>query len=95
MEINPIHTQIEKVIEIKTGVIVMEVHSGFPLSESNLYMLSSTGEVVWKAEKPDLRTLFTKVKLNEDATISTFTTSGQFCDINIENGKIISSSNFR
>ena len=35
-----------------------------------------------------------KFIVNEDGSISTFTNSGQFCDINGENGKVISSSNF-
>lgn len=95
MEIIPIYTNVEKIIEIRTGTVVMESPNGFPNTESNLYMLSPTGETLWKAEKPEPRILFSKVKLNEDMTISTFTTNGLFCEINTENGKIISSSSFR
>lgn len=95
MEIVPIYTKIEKIIEIKTGTIVMESPNGFPIEEANLYMLSPTGETLWKAEKPDPKILFAKVKLNDNYTISTFTTNGLFCDINLETGKIISSSSFR
>jgi len=94
MAVTPLFTQIEKTIDLKSGTVVLENHSGFPFGESNLYLVGSNSEVVWKAEKPDARTLFTKVKLNEDSTLSTFTTSGQFCDIDLETGKIISSSSF-
>jgi hypothetical protein len=94
MAVTPLFTQIEKTIDLKTGTLVLENHTGFPYGESNLYLVASDGQVIWKAEKPDTRALFTKVKLNEDTTISTFTTSGQFCDIDLESGKIISSSNF-
>lgn len=95
MEITPIHTKIDKMIQIKLGVIILEEHSGFPLTESNLYLVSSNGKVVWQAEKPEPRTLFSRLKLNDDSTISTFTTGGQFCDLDIETGKIISSSSFK
>lgn len=95
MQITPLHTSIEKLIEIKRGVVVLENPIGFPLTESNLYMVAPTGEVLWKAEKPAANTIFTKVKLNEDSSISTFTNSGQFCEIDIESGKITSSSNFQ
>ncbi|MCZ2121162.1 MAG: hypothetical protein LC108_02730 [Anaerolineales bacterium] len=95
MEIPPLRTKIDKTIQIKLGTIVLEEHSGFPMTESNLYLIGSNGKIVWTAEKPEARTLFTRLRLNEDFTISTFTTSGQFCDINIETGKIISSSAFK
>ena len=95
MQITPLHTSIEKLIELKKGVVVMESPNGFPLSESNLYMVSPNGDILWKAEKPAPNTLYTKVKLNEDSSISTFTNSGQFCEIDMETGKIISSSNFQ
>jgi hypothetical protein len=95
MELTPIHTKIEKMIQIKLGTIVLEEHSGFPLSDSNLYLVSANGNIAWKAEKPEPRTLFSRLKLNDDSTLSTFTTSGQFCDINLETGKIISSSTFK
>lgn len=95
MELTPIHTKIEKMIQIKLGTIVLEEHSGFPLSDSNLYLVTANGNIAWKAEKPEPRTLFSRLKLNDDSTLSTFTTSGQFCDINLETGKIISSSTFK
>jgi outer membrane protein assembly factor BamB len=94
MQIAPLYTIVEKVIELKKGIVVMESSTGFPLNETNLYMLSPNGDVLWKAEKPNSNTLFTKMKLNEDFSISTFTNNGQFCEIDMETGKIISSSNF-
>lgn len=95
MEIHPLHTSVEKLIELKKGVVVMENPVGFPINESNLYMLAPNGDILWKAEKPAQNILFTKMKLNEDFSISTFTNSGQFCDIDIETGKVLSSSNFQ
>ncbi|MFM8368276.1 MAG: hypothetical protein ACKOBL_08800 [Chloroflexota bacterium] len=94
MQITPLHTSIEKLIELKRGVVVLENPNGFPLNESNLYLVAPNGDILWKAEKPAGNAIFTKVRLNEDSSISTFTNSGQFCEIDIENGKIISSSNF-
>lgn len=95
MEIIPVHTRIENLIELKKGVVVMESPDGFPVSEANIYMVGANGEVLWRAEKPAPKALFTKIKLNEDSTISTFTNGGQFCELNVDTGKIISSSNFR
>ncbi|GAB4498465.1 MAG: hypothetical protein OHK003_10730 [Anaerolineales bacterium] len=95
MQITPLHTSVEKLIALKKGTIVMEGSNGFPVGESNLYMLAPNGDLLWKAEKPTPDTLFTKLKLNEDASISTFTNHGQFCEIDIETGKIVSSSDFR
>lgn len=95
MQITPLHTSIEKLIALKKGTVVMESPNGYPVSESNVYMLAPNGDLLWKAEKPAPDTLFTKVKLNEDSSVSTFTSNGQFCDIDIETGKIVSSSNFQ
>ena len=94
MQITPLHTSIEKLLELKKGIVVLETPNGFPLNETNLYMVSQNGDILWKAEKPTPNVLFTKLRLNEDSTISTFTNNGQFCELDMETGKIISSSNF-
>lgn len=94
MQITPLYTSVEKHIELKKGVIVLESPNGCPLNETNLYMIDSYGDIIWKAEKPAQNVLFTKMKLEEDSFISTFTNNGQFCEIDIENGKILSSSSF-
>ena len=95
MQITPLFTSIEKLVELKKGTIVLENPTGFPPSETNLYMLSPEGDTLWKAEKPTPNILYTKLRLNDDSTISTFTNNGQFCEIDMETGKIISSSNFQ
>jgi hypothetical protein len=95
MEIQPLFTKIEKVIQTHEGSIVLESHSGFPYKESNLYLVDGNGEFIWKAEKADLRSLYTRIKLNEDYTLSTFTTDGLFCDIDLTNGKIINKTSFQ
>ncbi|MBI2332491.1 MAG: hypothetical protein HYU84_10100 [Chloroflexi bacterium] len=94
MQITPLHTSIEKLIELRKGVVVLETPNGFPINETNLYMVSPNGDFLWKAEKPAPNILYTKLKLNDDSTISTFTNNGQFCEIDMETGKIISSSRF-
>ena len=95
MEINPLYTKIEKLIELRKGIVVMENPEGFPVAESNIYMLDTNGQTLWKAENPKSGALFTRVRLNEDASLSTFTSDAQFCELDSENGRIISSSNFR
>lgn len=95
MALQPLFTQIEKTIQTNDGNIVLESHTGFPYNESNLYMVNPSGDVIWKAEKPDLRSLYTRIKLNEDFTLSTFTTDALFCDLDLKTGKIISKSSFK
>lgn len=91
---DPLYTQVEKTIELKNGSVVLEAHTGFPIEKVNIYFVSSEDEILWEAEKPTPNILFTKMRLNDDGTISTFTNSGQFCDLDSETGKIISTSSF-
>ncbi|MCZ2128207.1 MAG: hypothetical protein LC099_10605 [Anaerolineales bacterium] len=95
MPLTPLYTSVEKTIELKIGSVVFESHAGFPVDKSNIYLVSSEGEILWEAEKPAQNVLFTKMRLNDDGTISTFTNGGQFCDLDSETGKIISESSFR
>lgn len=90
MEIRPLFTVIEKMIQVTDGIVVMEDHNGFPFNESNLYLVDSHGSIAWKAEKPEARALYSKIKLNEDRTLSTFTTHGYLCEVDLKSGKIIS-----
>jgi hypothetical protein len=92
MEVKPLHTTVDKQIQTMAGEIVLENHAGFPKDESNLYLLGSDGKIVWKAEKPDPRTLYSRIKLNDNYTLSTYTINGHLCDLDLETGKIISSS---
>jgi hypothetical protein len=56
-----------------------------------LYCISPGGKILWKAEKPDPYTLYTRVKLNEDGlTLSTYSLSGHACDLELATGKILS-----
>lgn len=83
-------TKIEKTIEINAGVIVLESPSGFPSNETNLYLVSHRGEMLWKAEKPEPYTSFSRVKLNEDGeTFSAYTLGGHACDFDLQTGKLI------
>lgn len=91
MEINPLHTKVEKFIQTMHGMVVLENTNGFPSGESNLYCISPAGKIVWKAEKPELYTLYSRVKLNEDGvTLSTYTLSGHACDLELATGRILS-----
>jgi len=91
MDIQPLHTKIEKTIQTMVGEIVLENSAGFPRAESNLYCVAQyTGKIVWKAEKPEAYTLFSRVRLNEDGeTISTYTIGGHACDVDLRTGKLV------
>jgi len=96
MEVEPLYTVIDKSIQINDGVIVLENPNRFPRNESNLYLVGLKGEILWKAEKPDAGTLFSRVKLNEDGeTFSAYTLNGHACDLNLKTGKLISHSSIK
>lgn len=91
MDIQPLHTKIDKTIQVNAGVIVLENPSGFPRNESNLYLLRSDGAIIWRAEKPEASTFFSRVKLNEDGgTFSAYTIHGHACELELKTGKLIS-----
>ena len=79
------------------GVVVLESAQGFPQSESNLYCLSANGKIIWKAEKPDPYTLYTRMKLNEDnaSTLSTYTLGGHACELELGTGRILSQTSIQ
>jgi hypothetical protein len=96
MDIQPLHTKIDKIIQTKFGLILLEVPDGFPRGESNLYCIAPNQNFVWKAEKPDPNTLYSRVKLNEDGvTISTYTTGGHACELELRTGKLISQTTIK
>jgi hypothetical protein len=96
MEINPLHTKVEKSIQTMFGVVVLEATGGFPKNECNLYCAAADGKVIWKAEKPDAYTLYSRVKLNEDGvTLSTYTLSGHACELELRTGKILSKTSIQ
>jgi len=96
MDVEPLYTVIDKTIQVNAGVIVLENPNRFPRNESNLYLVGSKGEIIWKAEKPDASTLFSRVKLNEDGeTFSAYTLNGHACDLELRTGKLISHSSIK
>jgi hypothetical protein len=96
MEINPLHTKVDKFIQTRQGTVVLEGPNEFPRGESNLYCISADEKIVWKAEKPDPYTLYSRVKLNEDgATLSTYTLSGHACELDLKTGKILSKTSIQ
>jgi hypothetical protein len=91
MNVVALYTQIEKTIQINAGMIVLESPSGFPRNDTNLYLIDQHGEILWKAEKPDPSTFFSRVKLNEDGdTFSAYTIGGHACELELRSGKLIS-----
>lgn len=91
MEIQPLHTKVDKTIQVNAGIIVLESPGGFPTNESNLYLIGSDRKIIWKAEKPGVSTFFSRVKLNEDGeTFSAYTIHGQACELELKTGKLIS-----
>jgi len=96
MAIVPIYTKIDKTIQINAGTIVLENSHGFPRNETNLYLVGQDGKIIWKAEKPDPNTYFTRVKLNEDGdTFSAYTLNSHACELDLKSGKLISFTSFR
>jgi len=96
MELQPLHTKIEKIIQTKIGSIVLEGADRFPYSESNLYCVAPNSKIVWTAEKPAPNTLYSRVKLNEDgATLSTYTIGGHACELDLNTGKLISQTTIK
>lgn len=89
MEIQPLRTNIEKTIQTMLGLLVLEQPNGFPRYESNLYIVTASGKILWKAEKPDPNTLYSRVRLNDDETISAYTIGGHACDLELKTGKLI------
>ena len=96
MDVKPQHTRVEKTIQTMYGWVVLEDPNGFPKIESNLYCVSTGGKIVWKAEKPDPNTLYSRVRLNEDgATISTYTIGSHACELELGTGKIVSKTSIQ
>lgn len=92
MELQPLHTSIDKAIQTMMGLLVLENPNGFPRSDSNLYIAGMNGKILWKAEKPDPNTLYSRVRLNDDETVSAYTTGGHACELELKTGKLISVS---
>jgi hypothetical protein len=96
MEIQPLHTKIDKTIQTFLGFIVLESTDGFPRNDSNLYCVAQNGEIVWRAEKPDANTLFSRVRFNEDGdTLSAYTIGGHACELELRTGKLISQATIK
>lgn len=92
-DIHPLHTSVEKLVQVGRGQVVLENPRGFPRNESNLYLVSAGGEILWKAEKPEPNTLFSRIALNEEGeTLSTYTIGGHACELELKTGKLLSQS---
>jgi hypothetical protein len=96
MDIQPQHTKVDKSIQTMYGLVVLEDPNGFPRGESNLYCVSPNGKIVWRAEKPDAYTLYSRMRLNEDgSSLSTYTIGGHACELELGTGKILSKTSIQ
>ena len=96
MDIQPLHTKIDKSVQTTFGTIVLENHVGYPRNESNLYCISADGKVIWHAEKPDPSTHYSRMRLGDDgSSISTYTLSGHACELDPKTGKILSKTSIQ
>lgn len=96
MDIQPLHTKVDKSIQSTYGTIVLEDSMGYPRGESNLYCVSADGRILWHAEKPEPYTLYSRVRFNDDGmSLSTYTINGHACDIDLHTGKILSKSSIQ
>ncbi len=94
--IEPKHTTIEKTIQTNVGRVILENHTDFPTSESNLYCITERGDTVWQAEKPKPASLYIWVKLNEEGfSLSAYANTGHACEIDLATGKLISQVAFK
>jgi hypothetical protein len=76
--------------------VILEIPDRFPYTESNLYCLTSSNKILWKAEKPVPNTLYSRMRLNEDgATLSAYTIGGHACDLDLKTGKLISQTTIK
>jgi hypothetical protein len=90
MTADALHTKVDKSIQTYLGEVVLESPAGLPPGESNLYLVSSKGEIVWKAERPDPGAHFSRIALAGDSgTLSAYTTGGHACDLDLKTGRLI------
>lgn len=96
MDPQPQFTKIDKTIQTAAGLVVLETTEGFPRSESNLYCIGANDRIIWKAEKPDSYTLFTRVRLSDDGeNLSAYTNGGHACELELRTGKLISHTSIK
>jgi hypothetical protein len=93
MSPDPLHTAVEKSIQTYLGEVVLERPAGFPRNESNLYLVSPKGEILWRAERPDPATHYSRIALAGDSgALSAYTTGGHACDLDLKTGRLINQS---
>ena len=96
MDPQPLHTKIDKTMQTTPGLVVLESPNGFPRNDSNLYCIGSNDKIVWKAEKPDASTLYSRVRLSDDGdNISAYTVGGHACELELRTGKLISQTSIK
>ncbi len=95
-EPQPLHTTIEKTIQLRSGKVILEAYHGYPLEKSNLYFVSEEGEIMWYAERPTPDAHYIRVRLEDDGKkLSAYTTGRQACEIDVDTGKLTSQIEFK
>ena len=95
-KLKPLHTKIEKIIEVKGGSVILEAYYGYPLDQSNLYFVTDEGETVWFAERPAPDAHYIRMRLEDDGKrVSAYSTGRHACEIDISSGKLISQIEFK
>lgn len=90
-ELRPRHTKIEKEIMTPLGVVVLENPVGYARSEANLYCVSNDGKILWFAELPADRVLYTRIRFDDRGEkLLTYSTAGHACEIDPKTGKLLS-----
>ena len=90
MELIPRHTQIVETIQTRFGLLAREEYFQFPEDESNLYMISPDGVLLWVAERVMEGDVYANPIVRIDqAQISCASWKGYDCEIDLRSGKLL------
>jgi hypothetical protein len=90
MSIEARYTQVVETVDTPFGTLVREDYYGYPKSESNIYMLSPHGTLLWFAERAmDDDAYANPICKAGEASINCASWNGFDCEINLEDGKLI------
>jgi hypothetical protein len=90
-EIDARYTRIDKTIDSVVGKVVLETAASYPRDESNLYCVSTSGKIVWFAERPDDGSHYSRVRFDDQGEkLLTYSTHGHACELDLKTGKLLS-----
>lgn len=89
MSLRPRHTAIVEAIATGFGTVVREEYYQYPGNESNLYLVNSSGEVVWFAERAmDDDAYVNPIRVIGDDRIKCASWNGFDCEISLQDGTL-------